>query len=235
MTIWIDKQNKTVVKTLNKSQSYMLRTHALLSVQTTVVYNLIELDLPQLASSFTFVPPSDAKLVEEFPDVLRNDPEAIAAKIMNKPAPELEFKAADGKVLSLSSLLGKAVLLEFWATWCAPCVDVIPDLKKLYAETQDKGLVWISIDNDNDGGTATAFLAREQVPWSNYHDEDGSFGEAFHREGIPLGVLIDRNGKVIFYKSGYEIPELRNAISKLGPEFSAIGSSVKHESKARVE
>ena len=96
-------------------------------------------------------------------------------------------------------------------------------------------MAWISIDNDHDAGTATAFLAHEQVPWSNYHDEDGSLSDAFHREGIPLGVLIDGSGKVSFYKSGYEIQDLRNAISKLGPEFSAIAPSLNPESKAKNE
>ena len=66
--------------------------------------------------------------------------------------------------------------------------------------------------------------------WANYHDEDGSLGEAFHREGIPLGVLIDAAGKITFYESGYEIPQLRAAIAKLGPQFSptaATGTSSK--------
>jgi len=117
--------------------------------------------------------------VDELPDLLRNSSDVVAAKMLGKPAPELELKAVDGKVLSLSSLRGKPVFLEFWATWRAPCVDVIPHLKKLYSVTQQKGLAWISIDNDNDAGTAAAFLAGEQVPWSNYHDEDGSLGRGF--------------------------------------------------------
>ena len=95
----------------------------------------------------------------------------------------------------------------------------MPDLAKLYSETQEKGLVWISIDNDEDPSTAATFMSQEHLIWPNYHDEDGSLGEAFHREGIPLGVLIDAAGKITFYESGYEIPQLRAAIAKLGPQF----------------
>ena len=67
-----------------------------------------------------------------------------------------------------------------------------------------------------------AFLSREHVSWPNYHDEYNSFGKAFHRVGIPLGVLLDADGKITFYKTGYGIGDLRTAIAKLGPEFSAV-------------
>jgi hypothetical protein len=70
-------------------------------------------------------------------------------------------------------------------------------------------MVWISIDNDEDPSTAATFMSQEHLIWPNHHDEEGSLGEAFHREGIPLGVLIDAAGKITFYESGYEIPQLR--------------------------
>jgi len=63
----------------------------------------------------------------------------------------------------------------------------------------------------------------------------GHWDEAFQREGIPLGILIDGSGKVSFYESGYEVQDLRNAISKLGPEFSPIAPSTNPESKTKIE
>ena len=71
------------------------------------------------------------------------------------------------------------------------------------------------------GGSAT-FVKREQIPWSNYHDDDGALGRAFEREGLPLGVLIDAEGKVTFYSAGYDVWELREAIAKLGLEFRSV-------------
>jgi thiol-disulfide isomerase/thioredoxin len=223
-TLWISKQYKTVVKTLSHEQTYLLPARIPISVETGVVYEVAELDQQEPAESFTFAVPSDAKLVDEFPDTLRHNPDA--ARMLGNPAPELTLKSG-GKALSLSSLRGKPVFLEFWATWCAPCVELIPDLKKLYAETQEKGLVWISIDSDHDASTVAAFLTREHVPWPNYHDEDGSLGGAYQRAGIPLGVLIDAEGKITFYESGYEIPSLRAAIAKLGPQFAGISPAAK--------
>ncbi len=97
----------------------------------------------------------------------------------------------------------------------------MPDLKKLYSETAGKGLVWITIDSDDEPAEVTAFLSRERIPWPNYHDDDGSWGRVFERQGIPLGVLIDANGNVAFYKAGYEISDLRAALVKLSSEFSS--------------
>jgi len=92
----------------------------------------------------------------------------------------------------------------------------MPDLKQLYSETS-KSVTWLSVDSDEDPTAATVYLSQERISWANYHDEDGSLGKAFGREGIPLGVLMDATGKVTFYKVGYDINELRAAIAKLIP------------------
>jgi thiol-disulfide isomerase/thioredoxin/outer membrane lipoprotein-sorting protein len=225
MTIWISKESKTVVKTLSREHTVLLPNHIPIYEETTVTYDVAELDGQVPADTFAFSPPNDAKLVENFPNPFRSSSEAATANLLGKPAPELNFHGTDGKALTLSSLRGKPVFLEFWATWCGPCVELIPDLKQLYAETRSKGLVWISVDDDDDAKTANQFLSREHAAWPNYHDGDGSLGKLVQREGIPLGILIDSEGKVRFYESGYGIAELRAAIAKLGPEFSAVSAA----------
>ena len=221
-TIWIRKDDKTVVQTLSHGQARLLPSNIPLAIETRVVYEMVALGQQEPAEVFTFAPPGDSRLVDEFPEMLAHDPDRIAASFLQKPGPELNLRSSDGKAVALSSFRGQPVFIDYWATSCAPCVDLIPELKKLYTETHDKGLVWISVDNDQNPKAATDFLSREHVPWPNYHDADGSMGVAYQREGIPLGVLIDANGKVVFYKSGYGIAELRGAISKLGPSFSAL-------------
>jgi hypothetical protein len=95
------------------------------------------------------------------------------------------------------------------------------DLKKLYADTESKGMAWASVDSDEDAKTADEFRLREHVPWPNHHDQDGSLGRAYQRQEIPLGVVF------AFYEPGYEISELRAAIANLGPQFSAVALSTK--------
>ncbi len=229
-TVWIDKSRKIVVKALKREDTYFMigsHTHIPIVAETTTLYPIVELDQQEPASTFTFVAPADAKLMVEFPNQFaRHSSPGQATDLLGKPAPELPLKSASGEVTKLSSFRGKPVFIEFWATWCEPCVDLMPELTKLYGETADKGLVWLSIDNDEDPSEAEAFITREHIPWRNYHDEDGSLGDAFHREGIPLGVLIDAEGKITFCAVGYEIADLRAAIAKLGPQFNATAEAV---------
>lgn len=224
--VWVDKTRNLVVKTFMRSESYLLigrsSAHIPISEENTTRFPQTQLDEQEPESSFSFSPPPEAKLIASFPNPFVRGPDIRAAEFVGKPAPEIRLKS-EGKEIPLSSYRGRPVFVEFWATWCGPCVEMTPGLKKLYAETSSKGLVWVSIDSDEDADTAVAF-DKQQIPWPNYHDDDGALGKAFGRETIPLGVLIDREGKVTFYRSGYDMAELRAAIAKLGPEFSSIAT-----------
>jgi thiol-disulfide isomerase/thioredoxin len=221
-TIWIDKSHKVIVKIVDREQplsnlpvnGFMPR-----SVETTIIYPVVELDQEQAASSFTFVAPADAKLVEAFSDTMIPGPHP---ELVGKPAADFKLKSADGKVISLSSFRGKPVFLDFWASWCGPCRGMVPDLMKLYAETESKGLVWVGVDSDENPDAADKVMTQEHIPWPNYHDMDGSIGAAFHRNGLPLGVLIDERGQVAFYQSAYTVFDLRSSIAKLGPQFAPV-------------
>jgi thiol-disulfide isomerase/thioredoxin len=223
-TLWIDKTHKLLRKSLSTQHEVLslAGSHLPMLHETTVTYALVELEPQEPDRSFTFIAPADAKLVSEFPDSFDRNSPPVAADLTGKPAPELQLKSSDGKLTPLSSFRGKPVFIEFWATWCGPCVELMPELVKLHADTAEKGLAWLSIDSDKDASAVAAFLSREHSSWPNYHDEGDSFGRAFHRVGIPLGVVIDAEGKITFYKSGYGIADLRAAIAKLGPEFSSV-------------
>jgi thiol-disulfide isomerase/thioredoxin len=229
-TVWIDTSRRLVVKTFTRSEAEMMissQVQVPVHQETTVTYPVVKLDQKEPASSFIFVPPPGAEFIAEFPNPFLKKAQLTGADLAGKPAPEVQFKSADGSTTRLSGFRGKPVFLDFWATSCGPCVALLPDLAKLYAETQKQGLVWISVDNDDDPADVAAYLSKKHfaMPWPNYHDEDGSLGKAFHLVGIPLGVLIDKDGKVTFFESGYEIADLRSAIAKLGPEFNSVASA----------
>jgi thiol-disulfide isomerase/thioredoxin/outer membrane lipoprotein-sorting protein len=232
-TVWVDKTRDLVVKTFSRSDSYVTiggSGHIPMMAEDTRLFPVTELDGKEPESSFVFSPPPQAKLVASFPNPFMRGPDARAAEFVGKPAPEIRLKAG-GKEIPLSSYRGKPVFVEFWATWCGPCVELIPELKELYAQTASKGLAWVSIDSDEDASSAEKFVKQEGIAWPNYHDDDGTLGKAFGREAIPLGVLIDAEGKVTFYRTGYDISELRAAIAKLGPEFSGFAETPRNPSQ----
>jgi thiol-disulfide isomerase/thioredoxin len=223
-TVWIDKSRKVIVKILDREQplsNRLVNGHIPSSTESTRVYTVVEFDQQEPDGSFSFVAPEDAKLVEAF-----SSPYAAGPRLdfVGRPATEIRLKSADGTTTTLSSLRGKPVFLDFWATWCGPCKGLVPELIKLYGETESRGLVWAGIDSDENPDAATKFISQGHIPWPNYHDVDGTMGAAFQRNSIPLGILVDARGNIAFYQSGYEISDLRAAIAKLGPEFSSVGS-----------
>ncbi|HET9181516.1 MAG TPA: redoxin family protein [Candidatus Angelobacter sp.] len=223
-TVWIDKEDMTVRKIFTREHGSEPFTPAIFEDrEITELYPVVELNRPIAASVFTFVPPKTAKLVEEF----ENPFSGHASALINKPAPEIKLKSVNGQEISLKSFHGKPVLIDFWATWCLPCVASLPQLSKLYGQAKDAGLVFLSVDEDKHAKTAAAFVASRKLPWPDFHDE-GDIGKAFQKTSIPLTVLVNQEGKIVYYESGYrddDFSDLRAAIAKLGPGFAAIGAS----------
>src|SRR5205085_2372918 len=84
----------------------------------------------------------------------------------------LKFTALDGRAIELMALRGKVVLLDFWATWCTPCIAELPKLKEVYARYHDRGfeLIGISLDRAEDRQKLVDFIARENLSWPQHFD-----------------------------------------------------------------
>jgi thiol-disulfide isomerase/thioredoxin len=113
------------------------------------------------------------------------------------------------------------VLIDFWATWCNPCVAALPQLAKIYQEGKDKGLIMLSVDRDEEAKTATDFLSKKGYIWPNFHD-DGDIEKLMGSSGIPRMVLIDAQGKIVYDRTGSNETELRTEIAKLGSEYASL-------------
>lgn len=117
-------------------------------------------------------------------------------------APRWTLKALDGTELTLSSLRGKVVVLDFWATWCAPCRVEMPDYVKLQDKLRDRGLVIVGLSLDNQGpATVKRFVEQLGV---NYLIAmgDEKVAEAYEIEFMPTTYLIDRDGRIRHKKIG---------------------------------
>ena len=130
---------------------------------------------------------------------LKADPKL---KMIGKPAPDFSLTDIDGNPISLKEYRGKVVLLDFWATWCGPCIGEMPNVKKIYDTYKDMGFVVIGISFDNDASEVRDFLKECELPWRQICDgQDGPLKKLFQIRGIPSLWLIDRQDKVISYKA----------------------------------
>ncbi len=96
--------------------------------------------------------------------------DAFEAVLPGKPAPDLINRNPEGKEIKLSDLKGKVVLVDFWATWCGPCVASLPHIQELYNKYHDKGFeVFCVADNDSSEDEWKNFIAGSKVGMQNYH------------------------------------------------------------------
>ena len=107
----------------------------------------------------------------------------------------------EGREWTQAELEGRVVLLDFWATWCAPCLAELPQLKDLYRRYEDRGFVLLGIALDTiDRRRLRSFLHRQGVGWPQVHEARGTSGDAaraFDVEAVPSTVLVDRSGRVV--------------------------------------
>jgi peroxiredoxin len=131
-------------------------------------------------------------------------------------APEFSVKDIKGNTITLSNLKDKIVLLDFWATWCGPCLPEIPYLKKIYAENRNKGLVMIGISLDENVSNLQKFIEGQNITWQQVLSEkkwEGALVKLYNVTAIPRTYVIDRQGKIA--SKNLRGDELRSSINAL--------------------
>jgi len=134
--------------------------------------------------------------------VLRSRPAADAVRFdlrQGAQLPDFSFTDFDGKTRKLSELRGKYVLLDFWATWCLPCVEELPNLLKVYEEYAPRGFEIVGMDNDEDLAAARAIVSAQKLPWPQATPAsiDTLIEKQFRVRRFPTAILLDPEGRVV--------------------------------------
>jgi peroxiredoxin len=132
-------------------------------------------------------------------------------------APEFTVQDSDRKV-TLSELRGKVVVLNFWATWCPPCVEEMPSLMQMSDKLKDKGVVVLGVSIDADGDAYHKFLTEHKVPFLTVRDVDRKVPDLYGTFRWPETYIIGRDGMVRRKFIGpveWTSPEVVDFLSKL--------------------
>ena len=147
----------------------------------------------------------DAGLSKKFPKdknviMFHEVVERMLSTNIGQFAPEISLPSPDGKEIALSSLKGKLVLIDFWASWCGPCRKEMPNVIKIYSKFKNKGFEIYGVSLDQDKEKWMEAITKDGINWPQVSDLkywDNVAARIYNVQGIPYTVLIDKDGKII--------------------------------------
>ena len=130
------------------------------------------------------------------------DAKYIKSPLLAKPATAFTVTLYDGKKVTLEDLRGKAVFLNFWASWCEPCRAEAKDLETAWQKVKDKNMIFLGVALQDLDDNAKGFLQEFNISYPNGRDESGKIGVDYGTWGIPESFFIDPQGRITYKHVG---------------------------------
>jgi peroxiredoxin len=156
-------------------------------------------------NDFPFMDELVTKLNDNYPGTvsilqMKQQLDEMRALSVGQPAPEIELPNPDGKMVKLSDLRGKYVLIDFWAAWCKPCRQENPNVVRLYNQYKDKGFEVFGVSLDRTKEDWVKAIADDKLTWTQVSDLkyfNSAAAELYQIQAIPATYMIDPDGKII--------------------------------------
>lgn len=150
---------------------------------------------------------------------LQNPPGEAAGPKVGQMFPDFNEKDLAGQPLSVAAFKGKVVLVDFWATWCGPCVQELPNVISAYEKYHSLGFEIVGISLDQNKASLTAFIKSKKMTWPEFFDGKGwenKLAQKYEVHSIPASYLLDREGRIIArdLREDELAPAVANALTK---------------------
>ncbi len=168
---------------------------------------------PMSDDLFVLEIPDEVEKVDSMAAVFASAQGGGESEQIGQPAPGFELDTLNGESVSLEDLEGKIAILDFWATWCGPCVKALPALTAAASAYEDRGVVLYGINQREDEETIRAFMEKRDLDFPVALDRDGAVGAEYGVRGIPHTVIIDRDGIIRHVHVGF-LPGLEKQLKE---------------------
>jgi len=160
-------------------------------------------------------------VLASLPSLARADSEADSTLTrVDDEAPAFEYTTLDGETTDLKSLRGKVVLVNFFATWCGPCMAEMPHLEKeVWQKFKDKNFAMVAIGREHENKELTDFPKKRQVTFPVAGDPKRRISSRYAKQHIPRNYVIGADGKIAFQSVGYSEPEFNRMVEVIRKEL----------------
>jgi peroxiredoxin/outer membrane lipoprotein-sorting protein len=212
-TLWIDPTGCIVVRDVAHTQTLSSKDKILIDSVEEMQLSSYRINEEIADSVFQFHPPATARISETL------ELEAMDAGLtLGAPTLNMQLSGLDGRRYSFKEHRGNVAVLDFWATWCAPCVKEMGSLEKLYRLHKDKGLAVFGVNRET-SELQTSFLKKKKFSYPMLLDSNGALTERFNASTLPTIVLIDRQGRIVDWEQGLlKEKDLASLLRRLGIE-----------------